>query len=221
MTLCVFLHSETQYLSYLQRFQGLGQDINLPLRQDKTVQPSQEVVLHGLSSTLCQKLFLSMRINATRLLLLRGLQHQRKTTFHELQSGIGLLSFACHASESGQCFLRRLIDLTIVVSHPHHNIRITREARHDICAWLLFLEGFSGTLYFRHPQWSSSHTIRLFTNASDLGFSLVHSDTCTYGTWLDLSPSYIPYQYLRNVPVGPRLDTLWGYVTQSLHYFHD
>ena len=108
----------------------------------------------------------------------------------ELQSIIGLLSFACRAIESGRCFLRRLIHLTIGVSRPQPHIRITREARRDIRAWLLFLEGFSGTLYFRHPKWSSSPAIRLFTDTSDLGFGLVYSDRWTCGTWLDLWSSY-------------------------------
>ena len=85
-------------------------------------------------STLCQKLFFSLRINVTRLSLLRALQHRRKTTLQELQSVISLLSFACHAIESGRCFLRRLIDLTVGVSRPHHHIRIAHEARYDICA---------------------------------------------------------------------------------------
>jgi hypothetical protein len=83
----------------------------------------------------------------------------------------------------GRPFLRRLIDLTMGVAAPTHYIRLTRDARKDIAAWILFLQHFNGSLLMRHPQWSSSDTIKLYTDASNLGFAAVFGACWSYGTW--------------------------------------
>ena len=69
---------------------------------------------------------------------------RRKVTLRELQSWIGLLSFACCVVQPDRTFLRRLIDRTKGIQQPHFHIRLNKDSRLDIAAWLLFIEHFNG-----------------------------------------------------------------------------
>ena len=73
---------------------------------------------------------------------------RRSVTLRELQSWIGLLNFCCSVVVPGRAFLRRLIDLTMGPLHPHHHIRLCKEAKLDIRMWLQFLQEFNGRAIF-------------------------------------------------------------------------
>ena len=111
-------------------------------------------------------------------------------TLHELQSCLGLLQFCCKAVESGRPFLRRLIDLTLGVTRSTHHIRMNNEARKDINTWLILLEHFGRTSLMKQQSWISSNSIRLYSDASDLGFGLVYGDQWVYGEWPALWKTY-------------------------------
>ena len=70
--------------------------------------------------------------------LLHAFYRRRKVSLKELQSLLGLLNFTCAVVVPGRAFLRRMIDLTRGVKRPHHRIRLTKEAKHDIKVWLNF-----------------------------------------------------------------------------------
>ena len=69
---------------------------------------------------------------------------RRNVTLRELQSLIGLLSFVCCVVQPGRTFLRRLIDHTKGIQQPHFHIRLNKESRLDIAAWLLVIDHFNG-----------------------------------------------------------------------------
>lgn len=94
---------------------------------------------------------------------------KKKATLQELQSLIGLLSFACSVIVPGRAFLRRLIDLTIGLKSPHHKRRLTLEAKADIQAWLQFISHFNGSSLFLSDQWATSTSLDLYTDASNVG----------------------------------------------------
>ena len=93
-----------------------------------------------------------------------------KVTLQELQSLIGVLSFACSVVELGMTFLRRLIDLTIGLKRPHHKRRLNNEARADLKAWSLFINSFNGSSIFLSDIWNSSVSLDLHTDASNIGY---------------------------------------------------
>ena len=91
---------------------------------------------------------------------------RRKVTLLELQSLIGLLSFACCVVHSGRTFLRRLIDRTK---------RLNKDSRLDIAAWLLFIEHFNGKTMLLKQIWISANKLHLYTNAGgSLGFAAIY-----------------------------------------------
>lgn len=175
----------------LDKFRLLCKDLNLPIKESKTVLPNTTVQLHGLEvDTLKLEIRLPLdKLNAARQALIEA-RYRKKLTLVELQSLIGTLNFACRAIEMGRPFLRRLIDLTIGVTHKHHRVRLTAEARKDIDAWLMFLQSFNGASIILNPEWTSSNTIKLYTDASSLGFAAVFGAKWCFGTWPECWQGY-------------------------------
>ena len=103
----------------------------------------------------------------------------------DLLSVIGSLTFACRAIAPGRAFLRRLHDLTSGISNPNHKVRLTREARKDLTAWLEFFHVFNGTLSFLPVDWTSSDVLNLFSDASGFAFSAVFRDAWLQGIFPD------------------------------------
>ena len=96
---------------------------------------------------------------------------------------IGTLNFACRVVAPGRAFLRRLIDLTVGLTRPNHHRNITKEARKDVNAWLMFLQQFNGVSIIPQPSWADSKTLCLFTDSSDLSFAAVFKNQWFQGRW--------------------------------------
>lgn len=179
-----FAKSQEVCASYQDKFEYLCRDLNLPIKHAKTVRPCQLLELHGLlTDTLNRTVALPQDKCANAITLLEGLLDRNSVRLRDLQSVVGTLNFCCRALEMGRPFLRRLIDLTMKVSKPHHHIRLNKEACKDIEAWLLFLHHFNGTLIMRQPMWTESPDIRLYSDSSDLGFGVIFGSKWAYGRW--------------------------------------
>ena len=89
-----------------------------------------------------------------------------KCTKQQLLSLIGKLSFACKVIPAGIIFLRRLIDLSCLVSQIHHYLRLTKKIRLDFDWWLNFLPQWSGTSYILQTEWTTAVSMNLYTDAS-------------------------------------------------------
>ena len=99
-------------------------------------------------------------------LLLLAFRSKQKITLKELQTLIGVLNFACSVVIPGRAFLRRLIDLTMGVLKPHHNIRLTREIKLDLGVWLGFFLYFNGRSFFLADSFLTGDYIQLYTDAA-------------------------------------------------------
>ena len=106
-------------------------------------------------------------------LLLKQWGSRKKCTKRELLSLIGSLSFACKVVKPGRMFLRRLIDLSTSVPNLNHHITLNSEARADIQWWNSFLPSWNG-IEFIQQDIITSHSLKLFTDASFLGFGAVY-----------------------------------------------
>lgn len=95
---------------------------------------------------------------------------RKKVTLQELQSLIGLLSFACSVVTHGRLFLRRLIDLTIGLKQPHYKRKLTCEAKADLTAWSVFIRDFNGKSLFLPDRWETSESLSLYTDSSGVDF---------------------------------------------------
>jgi hypothetical protein len=159
----------------LQNFIWLCSQIGVPIKHSKTVQPTTVIEAHGvLIDSQRQEVRLPPDKLQTCKSLLTTLAQKSRCTLRELQSLIGTLQFACKAIRPGRAFLRRLINLTLGVSQPHHHIWLNKQARADINCWLLFLQEYNGTTMFLNSTWLASDTIKLFSDAAgSKGFAIV------------------------------------------------
>ena len=141
--------------------------------------------------------------------LISDFLRRRKVTLREIRSLTGLLNFGCAVVVPGRAFLRRLIDLTISVRKPQFSIRLSRAVKNDLLLWQEFLTGFNGRSFFLSDQWSNSHQLNLYTDASGaLGFGSVFGKHWCYGQWPD-SWRHRNIAFLELYPIVLSLH-LWG-----------
>ena len=91
---------------------------------DKTIGLSSIILFAGIE---LDSVLMEARLPPDKLVkcqdLISGFLRRRKVTLREIQSLTGLLNFACTVVVPGRAFLRRHIDLTIGIRHPHFLIR--------------------------------------------------------------------------------------------------
>ena len=162
-------------LNDLQSFMQIASLINLPIKHSKTHLPSPIAVLHGIeidTNSMQARLPRDKILKASNMLHL--LSKKRRVTLAEQQSIIGFLNFACRVIVPGRAFLRRLINLTHGLTKPNHHVRLNKNARLDINAWLTFLSSFNGTTILRRFVWETSQKLHLYSDAaSKHGFAAI------------------------------------------------
>jgi hypothetical protein len=169
----------------LNMFLQLAAHLNIPINKEKTVVPSKVAVVHGIevnTTEMIARLPMDKIHNAID--KLKQMYHKQKIKLVDIQSLIGVLNFACKVIKPGRAFLRRLTDLTLGIKKPHHFIKVTKAARLDIKAWLVFLENYNGITVLSKQIWQTSHHLQLYTDASSLhGFGIVFGSNWTWGKW--------------------------------------
>ncbi|XP_043206449.1 uncharacterized protein LOC122372863 [Amphibalanus amphitrite] len=166
-------------------FQAMCRDLAIPLRRDKTVAPCRSLTFLGVVLDLERG---ELRLPADKLARARAgltsLLARRKAPLRMVRECTGLLSFACTAVPLGRPFLRRMFDLCRGVSRPHHRVTITRAARQDMRAWLLFLDRFPGRAILAHRRWLLEPGLILETDASSsVGLGAICGEDWLLGPW--------------------------------------
>ena len=137
--------SEAECAASLHGFMHMCHALRVPLHAGKTVPPSRMVVFLGVELDVSERV---LRLPQEKLVRTRTavseLLVRRKAPLRQVQSCIGLLNFACLAVPLGRPFLRRLCDVCRGVRRAHHRVSITKAARLDLRAWLVFLASFNG-----------------------------------------------------------------------------
>ena len=173
--------------AHLDMFISLCNFLGIPIAPDKTFGPSTTLTFAGieLDSLRCEARLPRDKI-AKCVQFIANFLSRKKVTLRELQSLLGLLNFACAVVTPGRAFLRRLIDLTRGISHPHFFIRLTRNVKNDLRVWQEFLCSFNGKSLFLDDHWSNNHKLNLFTDASgSIGFGAIFGSDWCYGKWPD------------------------------------
>lgn len=170
----------------LSSFFSMCGELGVPMAPEKTVGPSQIITFAGLE---LDTVHFEIRLPQDKVekckLLVEAALSRRKIKLRELQSLIGSLSFACRVVYPGRAFLRRLIDLTIGIKHPHHFIRLNKSAKADLFAWSTFLSSFNGVRFISPNFWLESNVgFSLYTDASaGIGFGGYVDSYWFSGTW--------------------------------------
>ena len=159
------------------------EQVGIPIAYEKTVGPVQCLVFAGIE---LDTILMQLRLPGDKLqkcrAAVRNMTGRRSTTLKNLQSLIGLLNFACKVVVPGRAFLRRLINLTIGVTKPHHHISLNHAARADLAAWDVFLSHFNGKALMLPSTWETSNSLQLVTDsAAAAGFGAVFQTHWFYG----------------------------------------
>lgn len=175
----IFMGNKQECGRGLSAFHHLADKISLPLKHQKTVQPTTSAVVHGIlvntdtmtASLPADKL---QRINN----LLSDILQRRRIQLKLLLSIIGLLQFASNVTPGGRCFLRRLIDLTCGVTNNNHYIRLTKSAKADLRMWQEFMSNHTGTSLLLDYKWNTTIRLSLETDsAKTRGYAAVLNST--------------------------------------------
>ena len=129
----------------MQTMHELCQELGLPVAEEKDEGPTTSSQFLGLVvDTKAMEIRLShsklTQLQAT-LEVWRGRKACKK---RELLSLIGVLSHASKAVGAGRTFVRQLIDLSTVVKHLDHYVRISLSSRADIEWWYQFASSWNG-----------------------------------------------------------------------------
>lgn len=194
----------------LNNFLSLCRKLGIPIKDDKTVQPTTVLTIYGIEvDSSC----LECRLPQDKITKVKNALNQvmkrKKIKLRDLQSLIGLLNFSCLVVCPGRTFLRRLIDLTKNMTNPFHFVRLTREARADILAWKIFIDSFNGKSVFLDDKWVSSDHLKLYTDASgSIGYAAVFGSWWFADKWVkDLQHHQIALKEL--FPITLALE-IWG-----------
>ena len=167
----------------LDNFLQICKDLGVPIADDKLVGPTTCLTYLGIE---IDTVAMTVRLPADKLEKVKAIIHEwagrRKCTKRELLSLIGLLAFASKVVKPGRMFLRRLIDLSTSVDSLHHFIYLNLEARADILWWLRFLPEWNGMAII-HPTPITNIDLKLYTDASEVGFGCVYGTHWAYGSW--------------------------------------
>ena len=198
--------------------------LGVPIAVDKTEGPSTRLVYLGIeidTVNMCVRLPLD-KLNKLKNML-KTWAGKKKCTKQELLSLIGSLSFACKVVKPGRMFLRRLIDLSTTVDSLYHHISLNAEARADVEWWNRFLPEWNGVAII-HPTPITSIDLRLFTDASDVGFGCVYGNRWIFSGWReDWAPSLSCHINLRELFAVWAAVYTWGsdWANQEVVVFTD
>lgn len=158
----------------LNQFISMCSDIGVPIKHEKTILPSTVITIYGIEvdSEVMESRLPLEKIEKIRNQL-KIFTRKKKVTMTELRSLLGLLNFAISVITAGRAFLRRLTDLTMGPPKPHYyKVRLNKEARLDIKAWLVFIENFNNKSLIKDDKFITSDHLKLYTDAvGSLGFA--------------------------------------------------
>ena len=159
--------------------------LGVPLAPDKTVGPVQALSFVGIfldtvdmSASLPEDKIIKFQ-NTIQLLL-----SARSATLKQIQSLTGMLNFACGVIAPARAFSRRLYDLEVGLSKPHHHAKITKQVKQDLAIWQIFLQTYNRKSFFLDFRFLSQTVLRLFTDASTtIGYGGYFGSRWFSGVW--------------------------------------
>ncbi len=220
-------------LEALRKFRAICAFIGVPLAIDKTFLPSQIMIFLGLEYDSIAEV---IRLPADKLARCReGIKRllgypspnqsscsskSKKSskvlcTLRELQSILGLLSFACSVIVPGRAFLRRLFALTAGVAKPYFFVKITNVARKDLRVWEVFLDSFNGVSLYKEQLFLKEDVCHFYTDASkNLGCGAVFGRHWFSLHWPSIWWTEQNITFLELVPIVLALEA-WGHLIRN------
>ena len=166
-------------------FIAMCERLGVPLAPEKTMGPTTALPFLGIT---LDTVAMAASLPADKIIkckeLLTKFGERKKATLRELQSLLGVLNFACSVIVPGRPFLRRIIDLTIGITKPHHHVRLTHETKQDLLVWAHFLRDFNYQSFFINEAFKTGDYLMLYTDAAGgIGYGAVYGKKWFAGLW--------------------------------------
>jgi hypothetical protein len=160
------------------------QDLQIPLAKEKIIGPTKQIIYLGIEIN-SDELSISIPDDKYKELMisLPKWLYKRNCTKQQLLSIIGKLSFVCKVVRPGRIFLRRLINLSMTVDKLHHHIDLNKQALADFQWWLDFLPSWNKKSVIPESFEIFSSDIKLYTDASNIGFGAILNNSWIQGKW--------------------------------------
>ena len=162
----------------LDKFVYISQQLGIPIATHKTVGPTQVITFLGIeldTTHMIARLPID-KLNRYRDQILT-IAKQNKVTLREIKSITGMLQFATTVITSGRPFLRRLYDMTMLATKPHHYIRLTQQVKLDLDVWLHFLQHYNGKTFIHQQLITDSTTAHFYSDVSKTAFGATYGNT--------------------------------------------
>ena len=171
----------------LHEFERICLEIGVPLAPEKTMGPLQAMQFAGI---FLDSQDMSASLPEDKITKFMGyldeVINSKSSTLKQVQSLTGMLNFACSVVEPARAFSRRLYDLTLGITQPHHRIRITRSVREDLQVWRTFLLSYNRKSFFLDYKFLSQNILRFYTDSSStIGYGGVFGSHWFSGIWSD------------------------------------
>lgn len=171
----------------LEIFNGIMQQLNVPMALEKKEGPCEILVFLGLelnSKEMVVRIPLE-KINEV-ITKIQNLLSKKKARVKEIQSLVGSLNFCCRAIATGRPFCRRLINTICGLDKPFHFVRINKSVKLDLQIWLWFFQHHNGISVFHDRFWVSNSDVECFTDSAGgegLGFGIYFQGQWTAARW--------------------------------------
>ena len=121
------------------------QELGLPVAEEKNEGPTSSLQFLGLE---LDTEAMEIRLPHSKLVQLQAMlaawRERKACKKRDLLLLIGILSHAAKAVRAGRTFVRRLIDLSTLVKHLDHFVRLSLPARADLEWWFQFASSWNG-----------------------------------------------------------------------------
>ena len=114
---------------------------------------------------------------------------QSSYTKLDLLQLLGHFNFASRVILPGRSFVSYLIQLSTTVKELWHRITLTQHCQEDLHMWHKFLREWNGLSLFYESDFTTTHDMKLYTDASLVGFAAVFGSQWFYSKWPEQLPS--------------------------------
>jgi hypothetical protein len=177
---------ELQVTALLTLFKQLG----IPISPEKLEGPTTIIIFLGI---LINTVDMTISLDADRLqrilATLSNWMNKSTASIEELESISGVLGFASKVIRAGRTFLRRLINYTTYLNAKHRNrtmqFKLNQIVKQDLKWWLRYIEHWNGKHSLYPTDWTSSQDMKIFTDASKVGYGATFNREWFFGEWTE------------------------------------
>lgn len=173
----------------VQQLLALFAELGLPVAPDKVEGPAQLMVFLGIY---IDTINMTLSLDAERLAAIEAMLaewSQRKTASREeLQSLIGILSFAAKVVRAGRIFLRRMIDQLKRIpswAFAATQFPLSDSFHRDVKWWTVFVREWNGKSLIKGNEWhpKAKNCVEIHTDACSTGYGALCNEEWFAGKW--------------------------------------